>query len=79
MKPQNLAASLCCAAGLLFAGAAFSNSALEDATVLCGGDKEVKKPKDGDKHPNPASAETLCGGDKEVKKPKDGDKHPNPA
>jgi hypothetical protein len=75
--------SLFAAAGLLVSGAVFADSS-DAPSALCGGDKkkDVKKPSDDKKQPNPASAPSaLCGGDKkkDVKKPSDDKKQPNPA
>jgi hypothetical protein len=74
--------SLFGAAGLLVSGAVFADTS-DAPSALCGGDKkkDVKKPSDDKKEPNPASAEALCGGDKkkDVKKPSDDKKEPNPA
>jgi hypothetical protein len=80
---QRIRVVLCSAvaAGLLVAAPVWGASA-DQAFPACGGgkgDKDVKKPKDGDGDqkppPSPAASE-LCGGgkgDKDVKKPKDGD------
>jgi hypothetical protein len=84
--------SLFAAAGLLVSGAVFADAS-DAPSALCGGDKkkDVKKPSDDKKQPNPASdaprdprrgaPDGLCGGDKkkDVKKPSDDKKQPNPA
>ncbi len=64
------------ASGLLVSGAAFADPASAPSTLCGDHEKDVKKPKDEKKNPNPSA---LCGGDKkkDVKKPED--KNPNPA
>ncbi len=77
---KRTALSLFVAAGLLVSGVAFAEPGKAPSSECGDHKKDVKKPQDDKKNPNPASAETLCGDHKkDVKKPQDDKKNPNPA